>query len=153
MRNPKTKSLAVACDGVAAIEFALVAPLFLALVFGSIEYGRLLWTQQALQQAATAGARCMAVAQGAIQSSVCASGGSYSASSTKSQIESIASGWGLSVQDSDITLDNAATCGGATGFSQVTITNNFKTPIPQIVQLASSGTALTATACYPNNPF
>lgn len=153
MRDHRSQSLAAACGGAAIIEFALVAPMFLALVFGSIEYGRLLWTQQALQQAAIAGARCMAIAQGAIQSSSCAAGGSYSAASTKSYIETIASGWGLSVTDLDIALNNAATCGGASGLSQVTVTNTFNTPVPQIVLLASAGTSLTATACYPNNPF
>jgi Flp pilus assembly protein TadG len=153
MRDPKAASLIAACDGSAVIEFALVAPIFLMLLFGSIEFGRLLWTQQALQQAAIAGARCMAIAQGAIQSSACAASGSYSATSTKSYIETAASGWGVSVQDADITLDNAATCGGTTGFSQVTITNTFNTPLPQIVQLAAGGTSLTTTACYPNNPF
>jgi hypothetical protein len=95
----------------------------------------------------------MAIAQGAIQGSVCASSGHYSATSTKSYIETTAGGWGVSVQDADITLSNTATCGGTTGFSQVTITNNFNTPVPQIVLLAAGGTSLTATACYPNNPF
>jgi Flp pilus assembly protein TadG len=153
MRAPKAGSLLAVCGGSAVIEFAMVAPIFLMLVFGSIEFGRLLWTQQALQQAAIAGARCMAIAQGAIQSSSCASSGSYNATSTKSYIESTAGGWGVSVKDADITLDNTATCGGTTGFSQVTITNTFNTPVPQLVQLAAGGTTLTATACYPNNPF
>jgi len=153
MRARTAASFAMNCGGSAVIEFALLAPVFLMLLFGSIEFGRLLWTQQALQQVAIAGARCMAVAQGAIQSSTCASGGSYSAASTKSYIETTASGWGISVQDADVTLDNTATCGGVTGFSQVTITNNFNTPVPQIVLLAAGGTSLTATACYPNNPF
>ena len=152
MRNKRSASFAT-CRGTAVIEFALLAPVFLMFLFGSIEFGRLLWTQQALQQAAIAGARCMAVAQGAIQSSACASSGSYSSASTKSYIETTASGWGISVQDADITLNNAAACGGVTGFSQVTITNNFNTPVPQIVRLAAGGTSLTATACYPNNPF
>jgi Flp pilus assembly protein TadG len=144
----------VACGGTAAIEFALIAPMFLMLVFGGIEFSRLLWTQEALQQTAVAGARCMAIAQGAIQNSACASGGTYSASTTKSQIETIASGWGLSVQDSDITLDNTTACGGTTGvFSQVTINISFTTPVPQFVLISAGAEPMTATACYPNNPF
>jgi Flp pilus assembly protein TadG len=154
MSGPRSQSIAAGCGGAAIIEFALVAPMFLALVFGTIEYGRLLWTQQALQQAAIAGARCMAIAHGAIESSPCASGGSYSATTTKSQIETIASGWGLTVQDSDITLDpTGADCGGTSGLVEVKITNTFNTPVPQIVLLASGGTDLTAMACYPSNPF
>ena len=118
MRDRRTASSAATCGGTAVIEFALLAPVFLMLLFGSIEFGRLLWTQQALQQVAIVGARCMAVAQGAIQSSACGASSSYSAASTKSYIETAASGWGLSVQDADITLDNTATCGGVTGFSR-----------------------------------
>jgi hypothetical protein len=45
------------------VEFALVAPVFLAPLFGTLEFGRALWTQQALQQTAIAGARCMALPQ------------------------------------------------------------------------------------------
>jgi TadE-like protein len=154
MKDPRAESFAAACGGAAVIEFALLAPIFLILVFGSIEYGRLLWTQQALQQAATSGARCMAIAHGAIQSSPCASGGTYSPSSTNTYIENIASGWGLSVKDSDIHLDTTgADCGGTSGLVEVKITNNFNTPVPQIVLLAAGGTSLTALACYPSNPF
>jgi Flp pilus assembly protein TadG len=153
MRDPRSRLAGAACDGMAAIEFALLAPTFLGLVFGTIEYGRLLWTEQALQQTAIAGARCMAIAQGTIQSSPCASSGSYSATSTQTYIKNIASGWGLSVPTANITLNNAATCGGTTGFSQVTLTNTFNTAVPAIVLLAAGGTTLTATACYPNNPF
>jgi Flp pilus assembly protein TadG len=145
MRNIGSKSFAAACGGASAIEFALVAPMFLMIVFGTIEFGRLLWTKQALQQTAIAGARCMAIAQGAIQGSPCAAGG------TTSYIQSVASGWGLSLQSSNIQLSSS--CGTTSGFSQVQITSTFNTPVPQLVQLATGGTQLTATACYPNNPF
>ena len=103
---------------------------------------------------AWADARCMAIAQGAIQSSSCASGGAYSASSTNTYIENIASGWGLSVRDSNIHLDTTgADCGGTSGLSEVKITIAFTTPVPQIVLLSAGAEPSTATACYPNNPF
>jgi len=129
MNEPRAESLVAACGGTTAIEFALVAPIFMMFLFGTIEFGRLLWTEQALQETAIAGARCMAIAQGTTQSSACASSGTYSS----------------------ITLNNAATCGGTAGFSQVTLTSTFVTAVPQLVQLAAGGTSLTATACYPNN--
>lgn len=65
MTSSKIGCLFATCGGSAVIEFAMVAPVFLMLVFGCIEFGRLLWTQQALQQTAIAGVRCMAIAQGA----------------------------------------------------------------------------------------
>lgn len=47
--------------GAAAVEFALVAPLLLLLVFGIIDYGYMLSFRQALSQGAAEGARAAAV--------------------------------------------------------------------------------------------
>jgi Flp pilus assembly protein TadG len=43
--------------GVAAVEFALVAPIFFLLVFGLIEFGRIMMVQQSLTNAAREGNR------------------------------------------------------------------------------------------------
>jgi hypothetical protein len=43
--------------GAAAVEFAVVAPVFLLLVFGMIEYGRMVMVQQMLTNASREGAR------------------------------------------------------------------------------------------------
>lgn len=48
--------------GAAAVEFALVVPLLLLLVFGVISYGFMLTFRQAVSQAAAEGARAAAVA-------------------------------------------------------------------------------------------
>jgi len=48
-------------NGAAAVEFALVAPLLLLLVFGVISYGYMLSFRQALSQGAAEGARAAAV--------------------------------------------------------------------------------------------
>ena len=144
-------ALARACGGASAVEFALVLPMFLTLVFGGIEFGRLLWTKEALQETAIAGARCMAIAQGATQDSPCASGSSYSATSTKSYIQTVASGWGVTVPTSGIALYPTGNASACTGLSQVTLTSTFYSVAPSLVQLAAGGTTLTATACFPNN--
>lgn len=47
--------------GSAAVEFALMAPLLLLLVFGIVAYGYMLSFRQALSQGATEGARAAAV--------------------------------------------------------------------------------------------
>lgn len=44
-------------SGIAAVEFALVAPVLLMLVFGAIEIGRVLYEQQTLEEAARETAR------------------------------------------------------------------------------------------------
>ena len=43
--------------GVAAVEFAVIAPLFFALVFGMIEFGRAVMVQQIITNASREGAR------------------------------------------------------------------------------------------------
>ena len=48
-------------DGAAAVEFALVVPLLLVLLFGIISYGYMLSFRQALSQSAAEGARAAAV--------------------------------------------------------------------------------------------
>jgi Flp pilus assembly protein TadG len=55
--------------GAAAVEFALVAPLFIMLTFGMIEAGRMILVQQLLTNAVREGAR-NAVLVGATQSDV-----------------------------------------------------------------------------------
>ena len=55
--------------GAAAVEFAVVLPVFVILVFGMIEYGRMVMVQQVITNASREGARC-AVLDGATTSSV-----------------------------------------------------------------------------------
>jgi len=55
--------------GAAAVEFAVVAPLFFLLVFGMIEFGRMVMIQQILTNASREGAR-VAVLDGATESEV-----------------------------------------------------------------------------------
>jgi Flp pilus assembly protein TadG len=55
--------------GAAAVEFALVAPVFFVFVFGIIEFGRALMVQQVMVNAARAGAR-MAILCGSTDANV-----------------------------------------------------------------------------------
>jgi Flp pilus assembly protein TadG len=43
--------------GVAAIEFAFIAPILLALMFGAVEYGRYVWIQDTMQHGVEDAAR------------------------------------------------------------------------------------------------
>jgi Flp pilus assembly protein TadG len=60
----------------AAVEFAIVAPLFFLLVFGLIEYGRMVMVQQIITNASREGARS-AVLDGATTSGVQAAVNNY----------------------------------------------------------------------------
>ena len=55
--------------GAAAVEFAVVAPVFVLLIFGMIEYGRMVMVQQMLTNASREGAR-RAVLEGATDNDV-----------------------------------------------------------------------------------
>ncbi|MEX0818548.1 MAG: TadE family protein [Pirellulaceae bacterium] len=65
--------------GAAAVEFAVVAPVFVLLLFGMIEYGRMVMVQQMLTNATREGAR-RAVLDGTSESHVKATVKDYLAS-------------------------------------------------------------------------
>jgi Flp pilus assembly protein TadG len=62
--------------GAAVVEFAVVAPVFFLLVFGMIEYGRMVMVQQILTNASREGAR-LAVLDGITTANVVSSVDSY----------------------------------------------------------------------------
>jgi Flp pilus assembly protein TadG len=63
------RSLRIKRRGASAVEFAIVAPVFFLMIFGMIEYGRLVMVQQILTNATREGAR-RAVLQDATTSTV-----------------------------------------------------------------------------------
>lgn len=134
--------------GAAAVEFAAVLGPLLILIFGVFEYGRLMWTREALQETATAGARCMGMS-----ATSCASGGAYSSANTNTYIENQAANWGLTLTASNISLDSSGTCAGVSatnGFSSVTINYTFQSIVPSLLSSLTTSPTLTSTACFPN---
>jgi len=63
MRHKQSGGRSARDRGAAAVEFAIVFPLLLLIVFGIIDFGRLLNAQITLTQAARDGARLAAVGQ------------------------------------------------------------------------------------------
>ena len=55
--------------------------------------------------------------------------------SSTTYIKGVASGWGVTLANANVTLNNSTTCAGVSGFSQVTITYTFQTVIPYITSL------------------
>ena len=78
--------------GAAAVEFAVVAPIFVLLLFGMIEYGRMVMVQQMLTNATREGAR-RAVLDGTTVARV------------KSTVRDYLSGGHIAVDDSEITVN------------------------------------------------
>jgi Flp pilus assembly protein TadG len=126
-------ALGRAKDGVTAIEFALLLPLFVLLLGGIIEFGDALFCQLALQHAVTAAARCATVS---------ASAGSTPDCSTAGNVETFAArqAYGLHLAASVF----AAT--SAPGFNCVTARYPYGFALPLLPSFALT---LTARSCYP----
>jgi Flp pilus assembly protein TadG len=103
------------------VEFGIIAPAFLLLLFGAIECGQMLWTQSSLQFAVEQAARCAVV--------------NKTQCGTPSQIESYAASmvYGQSLSSSVFSATSAG-CG-----TQVTASLPFTVlVIPITVTLAAS---------------
>ena len=113
-------------EGSAALEFAFLLPVFLLMFLGIIEFGRLLWTQSALQHAVEAGARFAA-----INDPTC--------SGNQTTVYTIGQLFGLN-SDPTIKLQCQA-CG-----TQVSATLDFKFVVPALLPY---NVTLNAQSCYP----
>ena len=131
--------------GASALEFALLAVPLLLIIVGTIEYGRALWTQQAMQSLAISTARCVGISQ-----SECASSGTYSSSKTTAYVIAEAARLGVPLQGPDISVNAATSCQGVTGFATVTITYRFVSAAPEFLTAMVLGPNLRAPACFPH---
>lgn len=124
----KLAALLRGSDAAAAVEAALLLPVFLTFIFGICEFGRALWTQSALQYAVEAAARCAAV-----NTTTCGS---------TSQIQSYAANAvnGLTIPATDFNV-SAPSCG-----TQVSISYAFALAVPQLIPWSMT---LTAQSCHP----
>lgn len=133
-------------SGASAVEFALVMPVFLLLLFGIIEFCRMLWTSHALHDTAIATARCMGVPQ-----LECEDNGIYSATKAMTFAKSTAAGWYVTLDSASVTLDHEADCYGLAGFSKVKISHRFSTIVPSLLTSFAGGTGLKGEACFTNH--
>jgi Flp pilus assembly protein TadG len=149
------KSTAIRLDGfrltrdtraTTAVEFAICALALVLLIVGFVEFGRLAWTFEVLQESAFEGARCMG-----LRSTSCAAGGVYNATNTRNYVISVATARGVVLTAGAISLSNAASCGGVSGFSNVSINYDFITVAPLLIASLVHGYVVPASACFPNN--
>jgi Flp pilus assembly protein TadG len=84
-------------SGTTALEFVLIAPVLFTLVFGGIEFGRLIWTQSALNYSVQSGLRCWTLG-------VCATGSAAKA-------VAVAAAPQLGFTTSTFTATSGASCG------------------------------------------
>lgn len=128
------------------MEFAICALAMVLVVVGFAEFGRLVWTSEVLQEAASEGARCMG-----LRANSCAASGVYSSANTTTYVVSLARSRGVVIDPATVVLSPVAACGGAAGFSKVSIRHNFTTVAPNLLAALADGFTVPASACFPNN--
>ena len=114
--------------GSVAVEYGIILPAFVILIFGLIDTGRLFWAQTTLDRAVEAAARC-----GAVDTIACGT-------AVKVRDYAVAEAYGLTIASSDFTVA-AQACG-----VKVTAEYPFTLVIPWI---ATGAVTLKASACYP----
>lgn len=129
------RSLSRCSTGAAILEFALLAPLFIAMLFGLIEFGRAYWTRQTLKEVAFHTARCIAI------DDACA---------TQQQRVAFAvaraGDYSILVAPSEVSAASGVTCRGQASSHEVAISIPFSSPIAGFGFLPDR---LEANACFP----
>ncbi len=125
--------------GATVVEFGIILPLLLMALFGLIEGARLIWMDQALDQAAYSTARCRTIASAACDSA--AKQVSYAVQRAKAN--------GVTVSPANVVIDPAATCGGSSGALLVTLTVSFASPVGKLLPLPQT---VRGRSCVPALP-
>lgn len=126
--------------GSTALEFALVAPVFLMVLFLILDGGRMIFTKQALNELAVATARCAG-----IKAPSC---------TTVSATQSWAATRGLQrsmlpLTSSNVTVVQSTSCNGQSNMAQATITMTYKKGAMNLLPQSVAPSQLVSTACFP----
>lgn len=124
--------------GASAVEFALLAPVFIGCVLLLIEGGRMSWTQEALDEVVASTARCMAV-----DAARCSDAASARAFAGKR-----GSSWGIGLANATITVASNQTCNAVTGMNKISIKLPFQSSLGSL--LPGVPNSIVAVACYPS---
>jgi Flp pilus assembly protein TadG len=126
-------------DGAAAVEFAIVFPLFAMVILGGLGFGMAMLNLNALQSVVTQAARCLAIAGSDCNTAVAG----CSDTNAQCYIKVLSQKQGLSgVTASQMNINTAYAVGSAT-FTRVQITYPMS--------LAGYTFSLSATAQFPNS--
>lgn len=124
--------------GAVAVEFALVAPVFLMFLFLMLDGGRMLFTQQSLNEVATATARCAA-----LQATGCTSAASAQDWATSRALTR----GGLALSQAKVELN--VTCNSVSSMAKVTVGTAWKKSGMGLLPQSVAPATLTSVACFP----
>lgn len=136
MRIPRLRHWLSDDSGAAAVEFALLGPVLIMMLFGLIETGRLLWTQHTMDEVAYATVRCMSI------STECAEEDEQRAFAVAR-----ASAYGVTVLAADVAVEQGTTCKTFGSSNRVVIDADFNSVMRSLVPQFPS--QIEAEACFP----
>lgn len=126
--------------GTVALEYGIILPMFLLMIIGGMDAGRLIWTYVTLQRSVEAAARCGAINyNSAYPTTICRSPGEIAT-------RAVSEAYGLSVTAGEFTVTNAS-CG-----LRVTANHTVQLLTPWIGTSPlgpSNAITLSVSACYP----
>jgi Flp pilus assembly protein TadG len=124
--------------GSAAVEFALVAPTFLMFLFLILDGGRMVFTRQALNEVATATARCAAIKATGCTTKANAEGWAVSRGSARDN-----------VRVATATVEIGTSCNNVANMARATVTTNWKKGSMTLLPQSIAPATLTSSACFP----
>ena len=122
--------------GSVVVEFAILAPVFLICLFGVIEGARMIWTNQALNEAAYSTARCRAIS---------ATGCTTLDLQVQYAIDRAREN-GVTIAAANVAILSGVICRGNANSIQVTIQRSFSSPAAQLLPIPGT---LAGRACMP----
>lgn len=132
----RTPGLAIDRRAATAVEFALLAPVFLSMMFCIIEGSRFLWIRQSLTEVAFSTARCTSV------STDCQTPASRVAYAT-----SRAQSYGQTLTASNVEVTANTTCNATGGMVRVMVSTRFDSPVVGL--LPAIPAEVRGMGCYP----
>ncbi len=126
--------------GASATEFALVAPVFLMFLFLILDGGRIMFTKQALNELASATARCAA-----IKATGCTT---VSATQNWAAARGVARSM-LSITAANVTVVQSTTCNGQSNMATAAISMTYKKGALTLLPQSVIPSTLTSNACFP----
>ena len=133
MMRRRPSQLAAGRKGTTTVEFAIVMTAMVLLVFGTIEWGRLLWSRQIVMHAADMAARCFSIGSPLCQG----------ANTPASYAASIAATDGITLPAADVTYTPPAskctsTAGGAMQYYHISVSYTFNSPLTTLLRMPAT---------------
>lgn len=129
------RRLAGASLGASAVEFALLAPVFLSFLFSIVEGGRLIWIKQSLNEVAYSAARCRSVSANCATTAL-----------TQSYAVARAAKYRMPLTASHVVVTLNTTCNGNAASNRVTVSLPFNSPLIGFIPGVPAN--VTAQGCF-----